>query len=90
MTVYKNLGIEAGLDFYNKYLIANPEGHLEQLLAAQNEIKLYSCKITDMLFFKDETKRELTYFRKRVDSKEIPEAYNIFKVHQDAKKWEDD
>ena len=66
MTVYKHLGIEAGLDFYNKYLVANPNGQLEELLEKEYAIKLYTCKITDMIFFKDESHKELTYFRKRV------------------------
>lgn len=66
MTVHKFLGIDSGIDFYNKYLVANPNGNLIDLIKEKFQIKIHSCTITDLLFFKDESKTELTYFRKRV------------------------
>lgn len=65
-TVYKYLGMDVPLDFYNKYLVANPQGQLETLLEKLPGVKLHTYHITDILFFKDEKKQELTYFRKRV------------------------
>lgn len=65
-TVYKYLGLETGLNFYNKYLIADPHEKLLEILRVSLGIKTHTYKITDILFFKDETKQELTYFRKRV------------------------
>lgn len=65
-TVYKYLGIDVALDFYNKYLVANPYGRLEALLEKLPNVKLHTYHLTDILFFKDEKKQELTYFRKRV------------------------
>lgn len=66
-TVYKYLGIETGIDFYNKYLVANPFNKLAALFEDIPDIKLHTYNITDIVFFKDDSKKELTYFRKRVN-----------------------
>lgn len=65
-TVYKYLGLETSLNFYNKYLVANPDNRLAELLQAIPDVVVHTFNITDVLFFKDEKKQELTYFRKRV------------------------
>lgn len=78
-TVYKYLGIETSLDFYNKYLVANPQDQLAELLEAIPDIKVHTYRITDILFFKDEKKQELTYFRKRVS---LSARQKLCVVHQ--------
>ena len=67
MTVFKFLGIESGVDFYNKYLVSNPHGKLVEMIEKQLNLNVHVCQITDHVFFKNETKKELTYFRKRVE-----------------------
>lgn len=66
MTVYKFLTIPVSINFYKKYLVANPNEKLLQILEDIDEIKVHKFSITDIIFYKGDNNTELTYFRKRV------------------------
>lgn len=65
-SVYQFLGIPVNTNFYNKFLVANPHDKIVGHLESKEQIKVHTFGLTDVIFFKDELKRELTYFRKRV------------------------
>ena len=66
MTVFKFLTIPVSINFYKKYLVANPNEKLVQILEETNNFKVHKFSITDIIFYKGEKNTELTYFRKRV------------------------
>jgi len=66
MTVFKFLTIPVSINFYKKYLVANPNEKLVQILEETNNLKVHKFSITDIIFYKGEKNTELTYFRKRV------------------------
>ena len=62
-TVFKFLGLPTTLTFYNKYIVANPDKKLMNILKNQLDIKVHEFDIADVIFFKGE--KELVYYRKR-------------------------
>lgn len=63
-TIHKFLGLQTSVTFYKKYLIANTDKKLSDILENKYGIKLYEFYIKDIIFFKEET-NQLTYYRRR-------------------------
>lgn len=62
-TVFKFLGLPTTLTFYKKYIVANPDKKLMNILKENLAIKVHEFDISDVIFFKGE--KELIYYRKR-------------------------
>jgi thymidylate kinase len=86
MTVFKFLTIPVSINFYKKYLVANPDEKLVTILENCDEIKVHKFSITDIIFYKDDNNTELSYFRKRVNLLESPRRHDLHQVRQNRKR----